>query len=49
MKILIGAACICIIAATGYYAWREYQRAHAAEYAARLAYDNALEAVKAKP
>ena len=49
MKILIGAACICIIAATGYYAQREYQRAHAAEYAARLAYDDALASVKANP
>jgi len=49
MKILVGAACICIIAATGYFGWREYQRAHAAEYAARHAYNDALESVKAKP
>lgn len=39
MRILVATACLCIIAATSYFFWKEYREATAHERAARAQYE----------
>lgn len=46
MKVLIGTACIAVIAFVGYFFWCEYEKSQATSRAAKATYQEALEQVR---